>query len=204
MVVTVPGPVPKPVQVRPPGRILASITLILCAGAVFGSMNLWPVSGRIFNLLNFVIVSATALALLVVGVVWCFRTVKFLRSEQPWSWMVVTAPAVVAIGLVLALTLPEPSFERSRPKFDAFVATLPTAGPVSVENHSIDAFDFSRITRYTDDTAIDFVDADTVFFSYTSGWIYSPGQPPPPPSNAELEYTCLGGAWYEFSMTYDF
>ncbi len=202
---TIPEPASKPVkQVRPPGICLAVTTLFLCAAAVFGSMNLWPVAGRIFNLLNFVILAATALSLLVVGFVWVWKTVKFLRSKQPWSSMVVAAPAIVVMGLVLALTLPGPSFERSQPKFDAFVATLPTTGPVSVDNHSIDAFDFSRITRYPDDTEIYFVDADTVFFSYTSGWIYSPGQPPRASPNSELDYTGLGGDWYEFSMTYDF
>lgn len=52
---------------------------------------------------------------------------------------------------------PGPSFAQSQPKFDTFVATLPSDVPVIVQNHSIDAFNFSSIVRYTDDTDIYFV-----------------------------------------------
>ncbi|KMJ50563.1 hypothetical protein ACG96_07225 [Rhodococcoides fascians] len=203
---TVDRPIPKrEKRVRPPGKVLAAITFLLCAAALFGSMNYWPVAGRVFNLLNFVVFVAVALILLVVGVVWWYKTVKYLRSGQPWSRMIAVAPVIVVIGLVLALTIPEPSFERSKPKFDAFVATLPTTGPVSVDNVSIDAFDLTRVSRGLNESAIYFVDADTVFFSYISGWIYSPDGPPQPRSSSEeLDYTSLGGPWYRFSLTFDF
>ncbi|WP_338891716.1 hypothetical protein [Rhodococcus sovatensis] len=192
-------------QLRPPGRVLAITTLVLCVAAIFGSMNYWPHAGRIFDMLNFAILAAVVLAFLIVGIVWCSKTVRFLRSGQPWSWMIAIAPAIVVFGLVLALIIPGPSFERSQPKFDAFVATLPVTGPVRLQNVSIDAFDFKRVTRDPDDTAIYFVDDDTVFFGYISGWIYSPDQPPQPRQSGEdLDYQSLGGPWYRFSLNFNY
>ncbi|MBY4107489.1 hypothetical protein HQO82_08430 [Rhodococcus fascians] len=198
-------PIPKrEKRVRPPGKVLAAITFLLCAAALFGSMNYWPVAGRVFNLLNFVVSVAVALILLVVGIVWWYKTVKYLRSGQPWSRMIAVAPVIVVIGLVLALAIPEPSFERSKPKFDAFVATLPATGPVFEYSISLDAFDVS-VSRGLNETEVYFVDADTVFFSYISGWIFSPDGPPQPRSSSdELDYTSLGGPWYEFSLIFDF
>ncbi|WP_156394613.1 hypothetical protein [Rhodococcus sp. Leaf233] len=198
-------PIPKrEKRVRPPGKVLAAITFLLCAAALFGSMNYWPVAGRVFNLLNFVVFVAVALILLVVGVVWWYKTVKYLRSGQPWSRMIAVAPVIVVIGLVLALTIPEPSFERSKPKFDALVATLPATGPVFEYSISVDAFDVS-VSRGLHQTEVYFIDLDTAFFSYISGWIFSPDGPPQPRSSSEeLDYTSLGGPWYEFSLTFDF
>ncbi|RZL66722.1 MAG: hypothetical protein EOP29_28795 [Rhodococcus sp. (in: high G+C Gram-positive bacteria)] len=73
-----------------------------------------------------------------------------------------------------------------------------------MDNVSIDAFDVS-VSRGLNETEVYFVDADTVFFSYISGWIYSPDGPPQPRSSSEeLDYTSLGGPWYEFSLTFDF
>ncbi|MDV8023684.1 hypothetical protein [Rhodococcus sp. IEGM 1330] len=72
-------------QVRPPGNVLAVITFLLCSVALFGSMNYWPLAGRIFDMLNFVVSMAVALVLLVVGIVWWFKTVTYLRSRQPSS-----------------------------------------------------------------------------------------------------------------------
>lgn len=112
-------------------------------------------------------------------------------------------PAIVVVGFVLALALPQPSFQRSQPKFDAFVASLPATGPVSMNNQSIDSFDFT-VSRYLDDTAVHFVDDDTVFFTYVAGWIYSPDHPPQQKPGDELEYTSLGGPWYEYSLVFDF
>ena len=194
-------PVGRPA--RPPGLIVAGLSVLLCTGFVFARLDWWPGHGHTVDAFtNSMVVLVFGVLLIVVGLVWVVKSAYVIGRDRRWSWWIAAAPIVVIAATVAATVIPSPSFEASRSDFDLAARTALSSPDPAVSDVQVGPYTMSRIERHSNG-AVYFYDADQSFLTTSGGWIYSPVGPPPDRAGIErFDTTHLDGPWYEFTAVW--
>ncbi|MCZ4505396.1 DUF1109 domain-containing protein [Rhodococcus ruber] len=169
-------PVGRPA--RPPGPIVAQLSVLLCIAIVFALLDWWPGQGRTVDAFtNTVVVLVFGVLLVVVALVWAVKSLYVIGRDRRWSWWIAPAPIAVVVALAAVLLVPSPSFESSRSDFDLAVRTVLSSPEPAVFDVRVGPYTMSRIERH-DTGAVYFYDSDQAFLTTSGGWVYSPAGPP--------------------------
>jgi hypothetical protein len=188
---------------RPPGLMVAVVTVLVCTGMVFALLDWWPGHGHTVDAFtNSVVVLVFGGLLVIVALVWVVKSAFVIGRNRRWSWWIAAAPIVVVAATVAAAVIPSPSFEASRSDFDlAAQAVLSSPDPI-VFDIPVGPYTMSRIERHSNG-AVYFYDVDQSFLTTSGGWIYSPAGPPPDRSGIDrIDAAHLDGPWYEFAAVW--
>ncbi|MGW0175748.1 DUF1109 domain-containing protein [Rhodococcus sp. NPDC003322] len=184
---------------KPPGPIVLAVTVVAVAVLVFLFADWWPGTRNLTVADRLFFGGVTVLVLLVTGLVWAIKTLYLVGRDHRWSWWIAAAPAVVAVGAVIAWLLPVADFDSARARFDAYVAAMPDDPDFTAEGVRLGGVEISRVFRDRDG-AVYFVDDDGTFLSVSSGWVYSPAGAPA--GYDDFTATDLGGGWYSYTAVW--
>lgn len=194
----------EPSLAKPPGPILLTIVTVAVAVWVCVKRNFWPSPFGAHTWLDPLLAHLVVLAVLAVtGLIWAIRTLYVLGRDQRWSWWILPAPIVVLSAFAFVVWGPSTTFLDKRDEFEAIAVDLRENPGTSHDKFEIGPFDINRATSYTPGEVY-FVDNSTIFFSFSSGWVYSPDHPPTGSSSEDSSFTHLDGPWYEYESVYRF
>ena len=133
---------------RPPGLIVAGLSVLLCTGFVFARLDWWPGHGHTVDAVtNSVVVLVFGVLLIVVGLVWVVKSAFVIGRDRRWSWWIAAAPIVVVAAIVAAAVIPSPSFEASRSDFDLAARTALSSSDPAVLDVQVGPYTMSGIFR---------------------------------------------------------
>jgi len=189
-------------RAKPPGPILLVFVTFAVAIWVCVKRNWWPspFGGHTWAdpLLAHVLVLGV---LAVAGLVWAIRTLYVLGRDRRWSWWILPAPVLVAAAFTFVVWGPSTTFLDKRTEFEAIAVDIRENPGTSHDEFEIGPFDINR-ARGGLSGEVYFVDNSTIFFSFTSGWVYSPDHAPAGRDDADFSVTHLDGPWYQYESVY--
>ena len=178
----------------PPGLVvlLATVVAILVLLGVY--YEWWPLGDMTYD--RKLLVAAPALLVLVVaGLGWLIKLVKFVASEHRWSWWIAAAPAAIVTGIVVTVLFLPAGFDDARPQLERIAQEIIDNPNSTQSDIDVDGVDIARAEQRADG-GVYFIEDDRSFGS-TRGWIYSPDHVPGG-TRVFLSLTNIGGPWYQF------
>ncbi|OZF26006.1 DUF1109 domain-containing protein [Rhodococcus sp. 14-2483-1-2] len=193
----------KPPRSKPPGPILLTFVTAAVAVWVCVKRNWWPSPFGAHTWADPLLAHLLVLVgLAVTGLVWAIRTLYVLGRDRRWSWWILPAPVLVLAAFAFVVWGPSTTFLDKRSEFEAIAVDIRNNPGTSRDEFEIGPFDIKRARGGGPSGEVYFVDNSTVFFSFTSGWVYSPEHEPAGLGNVDFSSTHLDGPWYRYESVY--
>jgi hypothetical protein len=193
----------KPPRSKPPGPILLTFVTAAVAVWVCVKRNWWPSPFGAHTWADPLLAHLLVLVVLAVtGLVWAIRTLYVLGRDRRWSWWILPAPVLVLAAFAFVVWGPSTTFLDKRSEFEAIAVDIRENPGTSRDEFEIGPFDIKRARGGGPSGEVYFVDNSTVFFSFTSGWVYSPEHEPAGLGNVDFSSTHLDGPWYRYESVY--